>query len=112
MEISEKVEVLAKFLDEKLAEDVKIIDFSGNSSIFDYFILATARNLRHINALLDDVKDKGAELSLEVKRVDYPEDSSWGLVDLKDIVVHIFLKEERQNYNLEKLWGDLRITNI
>ena len=112
METSEKVELLARYLDEKLASDVKIIDFVGTSSIFDYFILATARNMRHINSLLDDVADKGAELGLEIKRIDYPSDSSWGLVDLKDIVVHIFLEEERANYNLEKLWSDLKIKNI
>ena len=112
METYEKAKILAKYLDEKLAEDVKIIDFVSTSSIFDYFILATGRNMRHINSLLDDVADKASELLMDVKRIDYPSDSAWGLVDLKDVIVHVFLEEERANYNLEKLWGDLKIESI
>ncbi len=98
---------IVKILDEKQAEDIKILDFRGKNPYLDYFVLATARNVRLANALIEAVDDFCDKENISVRSIDNKGDSGWFLIDLNSIVVHIFLEQERQKYDLEGLWKDL-----
>lgn len=102
-----KLEVIVKALDEKLAKDIMAIDMTQASPIFDTFVVCTANNERLMQAIRDNVEEKCEENGFFVKKIEGIRESKWLLMDYGDIVVHIFESEERNAYNLEKLWSDM-----
>ena len=91
----DKLKTIVKVLDEKLAEDIVVIDMSIDSPICDYFVIASASNERLLLALKDHIEDAEGRKNCK-----------WILMDYGDIVVHLFDPEERKNYGIEKLWSD------
>ncbi len=102
-----KLECVIKAMDDKLATNIVAIDMREASPIFDTFILCTASNERLMHAIKQNIKDECDLNGYEIKSIEGLRDSKWILVDLGDIVCHIFESSERDNYNLEKLWGDM-----
>ena len=94
-------------MDEKQAADLKIIDFRGQSPFVDYFIIGSARNYRMARSIIENVEEKALEASYEVKHSYIDDSSKWLLIDLNDVVCHVFYDGEREYYNLEGLWKDL-----
>ncbi|NLK99776.1 MAG: ribosome silencing factor [Clostridiales bacterium] len=93
-------------LEEKKAEDIQVIEIKDISVIADYFIIANGANSLQVDALLDAVKDKLGRSGYEALRVEGVKSASWILMDYGDLVVHIFSKEDRLFYNLERIWRD------
>ncbi len=93
-------------LSEKKAEDIRVIDIAGISTLADYFIIATAANSNQIQALIDAVGEELGKSGYEAKQVEGNRNSSWILMDYRDIIVHIFSKEDRLFYDLERIWTD------
>ncbi len=102
-----KVEIIVKALDDKLATDIVAIDMMMASPLFDSFIIASASNEKLAQALRDNVEDCMEENGFFVKKIEGIRGSKWILMDYGDVIVHIFDKEERQAYGLEKLWADM-----
>ena len=94
-------------MDEKQAADLKIIDFRGQSPFVDYFIIGSARNYRMARSIIENVEEKVLEAGYEVKHSYIDDSSKWLLIDLNDVVCHVFYDGEREYYNLEGLWKDL-----
>lgn len=103
----DKLECVVKAMDDKLATNIVAIDMSLSSPMFDTFVICSANNPRLMNAIKENIKDECFLNDFVVKKVEGGQGSKWILVDLGDIVCHIFDKSERESYNLEKLWGDL-----
>ena len=97
------LELVIKALNEKKAEDIIAIDVSKSSPICDYFVVCSATNERQMMSLANGVDDELAKNDYEIKKID-GKGSKWIVVDAKSIIVHIFSKDERESYNLEKLW--------
>jgi ribosome-associated protein len=100
---------LAERLDQRQAEDIKILDVSGPLVIADYFIIATVQSTRQAQSLAKEVEMEHKQLRGRRRRngaSDAPE-SNWVLTDFGDIVVHLFLPEAREYYGLESLWADV-----
>ena len=95
-----------KSLDNKHAEDIVVLNMQNISLLADYFIICHGNSDRQIQAIAREVQDQAAKHGYPVKRVEGYDTAKWILVDLGDIVVHIFHKDERLFYNLERLWGD------
>lgn len=95
-----------KALDEKKGEDIKIIQISGISIMADYFIIASAGSTPQVQALINNVEEKMHEQGYSVKRIEGTKNSSWVLMDYGDVVVHIFDREDRLFYDLERIWSD------
>lgn len=95
-------------LEEKKATDILALDISEISTLADYFILASAENSRQLDALEDAVEEG---VRLEVNK-EGESSSGWILMDYRDIVVHLFTKEQRAFYDLEKIWSDAKRTEI
>ena len=93
-------------LEEKKAEDVKIIDIGEISTIADYFIIASGANQNQIQAMRDAVDEALYKAGYQAKQVEGNSNSTWILMDYNDIIVHVFSKEDRLFYNLEKIWKD------
>lgn len=108
METRALAKKIMAILEEKKAADILALDISEISTLADYFILASAENVRQLDALEDAVEEGiGLELNKEGEG-----DSGWILMDYKDIVVHLFTKEQREFYDLEKIWSDAKKPEI
>ncbi len=101
-----KAIVAARCLEEKKASDIVLLEVSKLTSVADYFIIATGESKRQIKACTEDIDE-----TLSVKGI-YPDhlegitNLEWVLMDYGDVIVHIFDKEARLYYGLERLWGD------
>lgn len=102
-----KLECIVKAIDDKLGTNIVAIDMRDASPIFDTFVLCTASNERLMQAIKTNIKDECEKHDYDIKSIEGLRDSKWLLIDLGDIVCHVFLASERENYNLEKLWGDM-----
>ena len=93
-------------LEDKKAEDVRIIDISEVSILADYFLIATGNNQSQIQAMADNVQDALGRAGYEMKQVEGYRTANWVLMDFGDVIVHIFDEENRLFYNLERIWRD------
>jgi ribosome-associated protein len=106
METKQLVYTAAKAADDKKAQDIIVLNMEGVSLIADYFIICHGNSEKQVQAIAEEVKDKAQENGILIKRLEGKDEARWILVDLGGVIVHIFHKDERSYYNLEKLWGD------
>lgn len=99
-------QIAIKALEEKKAEDIKVIDISNVSVIADYFIIASGMNRNQIQAMCDEVDEKLTRAGHPVKQIEGYDTANWVLLDFGDIIVHIFDQENRLFYDLERIWKD------
>ncbi|SER79872.1 ribosome silencing factor [Salisediminibacterium halotolerans] len=106
MNVQETLAMAVKAIDDKNGHDVNTLDMSGISSTADYFVICHGNSETQVEAIVREIKDKAQENGIETGRIEGLESARWVLVDLKAVVVHVFHKDERTYYNLEKLWSD------
>ena len=93
-------------LSDKKGEDVKIIDITGISVLADYFIIANGNSDSQVNALVDNVEEELHKAGYPLKQREGQASGSWVLLDFGDIIVHVFDRENRLFYDLERIWKD------
>ena len=93
-------------LDEKKGSEIRVIDISNVSVIADYFVIATGNSSSQVNALVDSVEEKMHKAGFSLRQKEGRAGGSWVLLDYNDIIVHIFSKEDRLFYDLERMWTD------
>lgn len=93
-------------LDEKKGEDIKIINLEGISVLADYFIIANGTNSSQVQALVDNVEEELHKAGYSLKQREGYSNENWVLLDFGDIIVHIFDRENRLFYDLERIWRD------
>lgn len=93
-------------LSDKKGEDIKIIDITGVSVLADYFIIANGNSDSQVNALVDNVEEELHKAGYHLKQREGRANSSWILLDFGDIIVHVFDKDNRLFYDLERIWKD------
>ncbi|KUI25398.1 ribosome silencing factor [Mycobacterium sp. GA-2829] len=98
--------VAARAASAKLADDVVVIDVSGQLVITDCFVIASASNERQVNAIVDEVEEKMRLAGHKPARREGTREGRWTLLDYVDIVVHIQHTDERNFYALDRLWRD------
>ena len=97
-------------LEEKKANDIKIIDISNVSVLADYFIIASGSNRNQVQAMVDSVQeDLYKQAGVEAKQIEGYQSANWILLDYADIIVHVFDEENRLFYDLESIWRDGKI---
>ena len=99
-------------LSDKKGEDIKIIDITGISVLADYFIIANGNSDSQVNALVDNVEEELHKAGYVLKQREGRASASWVLLDFGDIIVHVFDKENRLFYDLERIWKDGRDIRI
>jgi len=102
-----------EWLEDKGVEKIQVLDIHSVSVDMDTFVIGTASNERLAGAAADNLIEKCKENNIQVRGVEGQQVGKWILIDLVDTIVHIFQKDERERYNLEKLWSDgVNITTI
>lgn len=106
MNSKEMARLAIKALGDKKAEEIKIIDISEVSVIADYFIIANGTNRSQIQALSDHVEETLGKAGAPLKQIEGYQNANWVLLDFHDVIIHIFDKENRLFYDLERIWRD------
>ncbi|MED4122506.1 ribosome silencing factor [Halalkalibacterium halodurans] len=106
MSNQELLQLAVNAVDDKKAEQVVALNMKGISLIADFFLICHGNSEKQVQAIAHELKKVAQEQGIEIKRLEGYEQARWVLIDLGDVVVHVFHKDERAYYNLEKLWGD------
>lgn len=113
MEQSKKmVKIAYEALDEKKGEDIKVIDISEISVLADFFVIANGANDSQVRALVDNVEEKLSKEGFDAKQREGIGLGSWVLLDFGNIIVHVFDKENRLFYDLERIWRDGKVIDV
>lgn len=112
MELLKIVKQAVEALEEKKAEDITVLDISEVSSIADYFIIANGANPNQLAAMQDAIDEVFYKNDIHAKKTEGNMNSTWILIDYNDIIVHLFSKEDRLFYDLERLWKDGKVVDI
>ncbi|MCF1685666.1 ribosome silencing factor [Tetragenococcus halophilus] len=98
--------------DAKSAQDIVVLDMREVSLLADYFMICSGRNNRQIQTIVNDIVEDAQKAQIEVKSVEGKDSAKWTLIDLGDVIVHVFNQDEREFYQLEKLWADAPFVDI
>ena len=112
MTVEQMVKVAYDAIDDKLGQDISIINIGQVSSLCDYFIIATASSSRQVKAIADNVEDELTKLGIEARGKEGYDSQVWVLLDYGDVMVHILNEENRDFYNFEKLWKDAPYVDV
>ena len=93
-------------LEDKKAVDIKVIDIEKVSTLADYFIIASGTNRNQVQALAENVEEMLEKAGYRPKQIEGYQNANWILMDYGDIIVHIFSREDRLFYDLERIWRD------
>jgi len=108
-ENKDAVLALYKAVDAKFGQNIVLMDLEGVTSLADYFLIVTGGSAPQLDALSDTVEETLAEYGITIRHREGVRSANWTLLDFGDIVVHLFDKESREYYNLERTWGDAKI---
>ncbi|MBP3254622.1 MAG: ribosome silencing factor [Bacteroidales bacterium] len=105
--------IAVKAIQDKLGKDITLIDFEGiNGSLFDFYVICTANSPSHADTLAEYIREK---VKQEMKLIPHSEEGlqncNWVLLDYFDVIIHIFLPEAREFYNIENMWKDVKTTH-
>ena len=112
MTSNELAKIAVTALEDRKAEDVKVIDIREVSPIADYFIIANGTNQNQIQAMRDAADEALYKAGVKVQQVEGNQNSTWILMDYNDIIIHIFSKEDRLFYDLERIWRDGKAVDV
>lgn len=102
----ELIKLIVDFLDDHKAEDIVTLDLRQHANIADYFVVATGANKPHLKSLYDGLQKLFKDSGFEGYHKAGVPDSGWMIMDYQGVMVHIFERELREFYDLEKLWKD------
>ncbi len=106
---------IAKIIDEKKGKEIHILDIHGISSFTDYFVIAHGTSIRQVKALADEIEEQMIVQGIPLSHKEGYDSGKWILLDYVNVIVHLFLEEERNFYGIERVWKDglqLDIDNI
>lgn len=106
METKEILNKIYNIILDKKGDDIKVIDITKVSTIADYFIISSANNINQIQAIADEIDFILGKEDIVPKAIEGNKNATWMLLDYNNIVVHIFLREDRAFYDLDRIWRD------
>lgn len=106
---NEMVKLAITALEDKKGEDIRVIDIREVSVLADYFLIASGSNGNQVQAMADNVEEELSKAGYPCKQVEGYQSANWILMDYGDIIVHVFDKEDRLFYDLERIWRDGKI---
>lgn len=104
--VFEMVKVAVKALDNKKAEDIRVLKIDDITSLADYFVICTGTSNTHIKALADECEYQLGQAGYDILHREGRDSGEWILLDYKDIIVHVYNKQTREFYDLEHFWKD------
>ena len=106
--VLEAAKLAQEALEDKKGEDIKVLDLIGLSNIADYFIIASGNNVNQLRAMADSVEEKLFKEGYKLHHSEGYSGGAWILLDFGNIIVHLFNKEERNFYSLDRVWSDAK----
>lgn len=107
-----KLKSIVKAIDDARVKDIKIYETYNISPFFDYQIIATSQTSRQMRACYSHLQDEAKENNFIINHVEGLNSESWMLIDLGDIIVNVFSREDREKYNLDHIWFDLKQIDV
>ena len=108
----EKIKIAVKALDDKKGENICVIDISEQTVITDYFIIVNGNSPSQVQALVENVTEALEKNGVTLLQSEGKASGNWILLDFNDIIVHVFLKEDREFYDLERMWRDGKFIDV
>ncbi len=108
----EMARIVYKAMDDKKAEDIKLLDISEVTPVADYFIICSGANPSQIDAIIDNITEEMGKAGYSARRTEGGRNSGWILIDYTDVVVHVFSRDDRLFYDLERIWRDGKNVDI
>ncbi|MCM3716900.1 ribosome silencing factor [Fictibacillus phosphorivorans] len=112
MNVKSLMELVVKTADDKRAENITVLDMEGISLVADYFVICHGNSEKQVQAISKELKDVALENNIQLRRMEGYDHARWVLIDLGNVVVHVFHRDDRGYYNLEKLWGDANTVDV
>lgn len=110
-ETDKKLNVIEKAIDDKKGYDLQTLDISGKTSIADYFVITSGNSANQVLSIADEVEEKMELAGFSLLNTKEGHKSArWIILDYEDVIVHIFHKDDREYYNLERLWSEFEKT--
>lgn len=110
--IDNMLTIIKEAIEEKKGIDMEVLDISEMTSIADYFVIVSGSSSTQVTSIADEVEEKLSELGIEpLSGKEGYNSARWILIDYGDIIVHVFHKDEREFYNLERLWSQMTREN-
>ena len=106
------VRVIYDALADKNGEDIKVLDIAEVSVLADYFVITSGSSNSQVSALVDNVQEKMLLAGYHLKQQEGNNSGTWVLLDYGDVIVHVFDKESRSFYNLERIWRDGKVVEL
>ncbi|WDC85839.1 ribosome silencing factor [Caloramator sp. mosi_1] len=103
---------IGKTASDKKARDIKILNVKGLSEIADYFVICSGTSTIQVKAIADEIEEKMSENGYEINHKEGYNAGKWILLDYGEVIAHIFYEEDREFYDLERLWIDAEAINI
>ncbi|KIL38274.1 ribosomal silencing factor RsfS [Gordoniibacillus kamchatkensis] len=95
--------------EDKKAYDVVTLDLKGVSLIADYFVICHGNSETQVQAIVSEVRKRADEAGVRIRGLEGMETARWVLLDLGDVVMHVFHRDDREYYNIERLWSDAKV---
>lgn len=112
MNLDKRISVIAKAGEDKKAFDISVLDVRGLSSVADYFIILSGNSTRQVVSIAEEIEYKMTKEGENPLNKDGHNTGKWILLDYENIIVHVFEKDEREFYDLERLWIDSKTIDI
>lgn len=112
LDLLEVAKLAVQAADDRKAIRPVILDIKGLSVVADYFVLASGNSEKQVQAIATAVKDRLQEADVDVRGMEGYDQGRWVLIDAGDVVIHVFHREDRDFYDLERLWGDARTIGV
>ena len=109
MEAKELTKLAVKALEDKKGEDIRVIDIHGVSVLADYFVIADGSNASQVKEMADNVEEELGKAGHECRQIEGYQTAGWILMDYGDLIVHIFSRDDRLFYDLERIWRDGKV---
>lgn len=107
-----KLEIITKAADDRLAKDIVALQVGDLTPIAEYFLIMSASSERQLDAIVQSIVDACKLENIEIKNIEGKAGGRWTLIDLFDVIVHVFHHSDRTHYNLENIWKDAPMINI
>ena len=101
-----KIEIIKNALENKKATNREVLDVAEQTSLAEYFVVASCQSTVQVRACIDEVEEKMSEAGFSVQHTEGYKGGSWILMDYGDIIVHVMQQETREFYSIERLWDD------
>ena len=99
-------------IEDKKGEDIQILNIQGVSVIADYFIIASGSNQNQIHSIADNIVETLGRNGYDFRQIEGYQTANWVLLDYNDVIIHIFNREDRLFYDLERIWSDGKLVSV